>query len=105
MLCGEPAGDNDVEEKENERERHQHRLRHEPEREEEPHESEAPAGRTYRVAGVRPESEHPEESAQHVLPFRRPGNGFDVERVQCKQDGNNGAAPQGAGHLPQKDKQ
>ena len=43
--------------------------------------------------GIRQKREHEEERAEHVLALGNPGHGFDVQRMQRKQRGHQGAAP------------
>src|ERR1017187_4259069 len=49
------------------------------------------------VACIRQKAKQSEEGAEHVLAFRSPSDRFDVERMQGKQGGDEGAAPSGAG--------
>ena len=51
-----------------------------------------------RVARVRPQRQHEEESAEDVFAFGDPGDGFDVQRVQGEEGGDGGAAAGAAGH-------
>src|ERR1039458_1414439 len=53
------------------------------------------------IARVSPDREQAEEGAENVLAFGDPGDGFDVERVPGEEGGDEGAAPEGAGHAVQ----
>jgi hypothetical protein len=58
-----------------------------------------------RIAAVRQQREHEEERAQHVLPFRHPGDGFHVQGMQREQRRHKSAAPPGAGQALQQEKE
>src|SRR3954469_7934341 len=74
-----------IEQEQNERHRNQHRFAHEAEREEEEDEEIAAERFAPDVARISPESQHEEKAAQHVLPLRHPGDGFDPQGMDGKK--------------------
>src|ERR1700722_2992272 len=53
------------------------------------------------VAGVGPERQQPEESAEHIFTLRDPRRHLDVEGMPREKGGDRGAAPESAGQLAQ----
>ena len=57
------------------------------------------------VGGVGPNAQHPEQSAEHVLACRDPGDGLDVQRMDREQRGDEGARSRLARHPLQDEEQ
>ena len=57
------------------------------------------------VPRVRGERQHEEQPAQHVLPFRHPGDRLHVQRMDRKQRRHKGAGPEFSRHLEQEEEQ
>ena len=57
------------------------------------------------IAAVGQQSEHPKECAKNVLSLCYPRDGFNMERMECEQSGDEGARPGATGHLRQYEKQ
>jgi len=60
---------------------------------------------TSAATGVGHQSEEKEKSAEDVLAFGRPGDGFDVERMQREESSHNHRAPDCAGRSVQEKKE
>ena len=57
------------------------------------------------IAGIGQEGEQKKEGAEDVLSFGDPGDGFDVEWMPGEEGGDKRAAPAGAGHVEQDEKE
>src|SRR5439155_21336945 len=60
---------------------------------------------TRRIFDIRPQAQEPEESAQDIFAFGDPRHRFNVEGVQGEERSYESAAPKGARHLLEEEKQ
>ena len=94
-----------IDQEQEEGERHRHLLRHQPRRVAEANRPDAADARMFHVAEVEPERDEPEERAQEILAFGRPGHRFHMERVQSEECRHGSALPEGSGHRPEDEKE
>ena len=87
------------------RDRDEHRFAHQAEGHGDEHQGVAGDAGSSRVCLIRQQGQHPEEGAQYVLPFRNPGHGIHLQRMQRKKTRHHRAPPGRAGHPPQSQKQ
>ena len=87
-----------VEQQQGKRQRHQHRFGHQPEQKKKKHRDIATKRRTFGIAGIPPQGQHPEKGAEHILSFGHPGHRFHVQGVQGEQSRHHGTAPETTGH-------
>src|ERR1039458_10593196 len=59
----------------------------------------------FRIAGIGPHGEDKEERAQHVFALGHPGDRFHMQRMQGKESGGKGAAPDRARQASQQTEQ
>ena len=89
----------EIEKQENEGQCDHHRLGHQPERKEEKGKGVALPLPLPGVARVGKHGGQPEKRAQYILSLGHPGNRFDMERMNRKQSGRNGAPPDRPGQI------
>ena len=98
VLQSEPSQRPEIQKHQDHGDGDEHRLRHEAQNEEKHDDAIVYPPACPAVLHVGKHGEHEEKGAQDILSLRHPGHGFDVQRVEGKEDRHGGARSVGPRH-------